>query len=215
MKLLVASVCLSLLSSKTVAFPAATSILPPVGGVSLASLTVDLEGGGCKPGEASVAIARDNSALTIIFDNFEAADGPNVGDIKTRSFCRVIIGINSQGYAFDVASVDFRGYVNVDKGAEASLVSRWKWIDVNGNDMKGKGNVKKVVTGPFRNDVLLHKDGELSDYEASVCQKKDAKVSISLSATVKSNVATANALVQGSSQDLGFSQKLNLSWKKC
>jgi hypothetical protein len=80
---------------------------------------------------------------------------------------------------------------------------------------KDQGNIHKIVQGPFSNDVLLHKDGELSGSEASVCQKKDAKLQISLSATVSAGTANANGFVQGSSQDLGFAQVLNLSWKKC
>jgi hypothetical protein len=85
-----------------------------------------------------VAIARDNSALTIIFDKFEAADGPTAGKTKSRAFCRVILGISSPNWAFDISSADFRGYVNLDQGVEASLVSRWKWVDANGVDLKGK-----------------------------------------------------------------------------
>ena len=120
------------------ALPAAAPIRPPAGAVSLVSLDVDLDGDGCKPGEVSVAIAGDNSALTVIFDNFAAADGPKAGTANTRAFCRVNIGMDSPGWAFDIASADFRGYVYVEKGVEASLVSRWKWIDKSGNDMKGK-----------------------------------------------------------------------------
>lgn len=77
-----------------------------------------------------------------------------------------------------------------------------------------QGNIHKIVNGPFSDDVLLHKDGELSGNEATVCQKKDAKLSISLSATV-SATGSANGYIQGSAQDFGFSQILNLSWKKC
>jgi hypothetical protein len=50
----------------------------------------------------------------------------------------VNIGMSSPGWAFDVSSVDFRGYVYMERGVSASLVSRWKWVDVNGMDMKGK-----------------------------------------------------------------------------
>jgi hypothetical protein len=81
--------------------------------------------------------------------------------------------------------------------------------------IEDQGNIHKIINGPFSNDFLLHKDGELSDSESSVCQKKDAKLQISLSATVSAGTANANGLVQGSSQDFGFSQILNLSWKKC
>ncbi|OAL06847.1 hypothetical protein IQ06DRAFT_311949 [Phaeosphaeriaceae sp. SRC1lsM3a] len=204
----------ALFAAPIAAIPAALAVVPPAGGVSLA-LTVDMEGGGCKPGEAKAAIAYDNSAITIILDNFQAAQGPAAGNLKSRAFCRVIIGVNSPGYAFDITSADFRGYVKLDQGVEASLVSRWKWIDASGADLKGKGNIHKIVNGPFSDDVLLHKDGELSGSEATVCQKKDAKLSISLSATVSANVANANGYIQGSAQDFGFSQILNLSWKKC
>lgn len=126
------------MASTIAAIPAAAPVLPPAGGVSLTSLTVDMDGSGCRPGEASVAIARDNSAITIIFDKFEAADGPTAGKTKSRAFCRVLLGISSPNWAFDISSADFRGYVNLDKGVEASLVSRWKWIDASGVDLKGK-----------------------------------------------------------------------------
>ncbi|KAH7069428.1 hypothetical protein FB567DRAFT_224114 [Paraphoma chrysanthemicola] len=206
---------LALLVCSTAAIPAAAPVRPPAGAVKVTSLDVDLDGGGCKPGEASVSIVRDNSALTIIFDNFEAADGPKAGSAKSRAFCRITIGVSSPGYALDIDTVDFRGYVLLEKGVEASLVSRWKWVDKNGVDLKGKGNVQKIVQGPFNNDVLLHKNGELSDNEPSVCQKKDAKLQISLSATVSSGTSQKNGYVQGSAQDIGFGETLNLSWKKC
>lgn len=119
---------------------AAAPVRPPAGAVSLASLDVDLDGSGCKPNEVTVVLARDNSAMTILFDNFQAADGPKAGGASTRAFCRVNVGMNLPGWAFDITSADFRGYVYVEKGVEASLVSRWKWIDKNGNDMKGKVN---------------------------------------------------------------------------
>jgi hypothetical protein len=129
---------LTLLAPFVIAFPAADPARPAAGGVSFTSLDVDLEGGGCQPGDASVSIARDNSAMTIIFDKFQAADGPKAGKTKSRAFCRVTIGINSPGWAFDISSADFRGYVNIETGVEASLVSRWKWVDASGVDLKGK-----------------------------------------------------------------------------
>lgn len=149
MQLLPALLSLALLAVRAAAIPAALAVAPPAGGVSLA-LTVDMEGGGCKPGEAKAAIAYDNSAITIILDNFQAAQGPSAGNLKSRAFCRVIIGVNSPGYAFDITSADFRGYVKLDQGVEASLVSRWKWIDTSGNDLKGKvGVCSSVVVQDF------------------------------------------------------------------
>jgi hypothetical protein len=78
-----------------------------------------------------------------------------------------------------------------------------------------QGNIHKIVEGPFQGDILLHKDGELSNKEGTVCQKKDAKIQISLSATVTASTTTANGFVEGTSQDFSFGEILNLTWKKC
>ncbi|KAH9860823.1 hypothetical protein J1614_012156 [Plenodomus biglobosus] len=197
------------------AIPAPTPLRPGKGVVSIASLTVDLSGSGCKPGSVSVNLAPDNSAMTIIFDNFVAADGPKAISTETRALCKATIGMNMPGWAFDVASADFRGYVYLEKGVSASLVSRWKWIDRNGRDMPGKGHAQKKLSGPFEDDVLLHKDGELSDVEASECQKKDARIQITMSATVDAGTAKKSGYVQGGSADAAFKEILNINWRKC
>lgn len=136
--LLLLAIYAALASAVPTAAVLAAPVRPPKGGASLTSLDVELDGSGCRPGTVSVMLASDNSALTIIFDDFAAADGPKAGSASTRAFCRVNIGMASSGWAFDVTSADFRGYVYIEKGVEASLVSRWKWIDKNGVDMKGK-----------------------------------------------------------------------------
>ncbi|KAJ4300935.1 hypothetical protein N0V90_003024 [Kalmusia sp. IMI 367209] len=210
--------CISLVTA--VPASAATSTLPPkgaatVGAVNVDDPDVDSEGNGCRAGSVGVAFATDNSALTLIFDGFQAAVGPAAGSLKKRAFCRVNVTLASPGWAFDVSSVDFRSYVSIAKGVDVSLVSRWKWIDSKGVDMKGKGNVKKVLTGPYEEDFLLHKDGEISDSQQSICQKASAMFQLSLSATLSATSSALSGLVQGSAADAKFGQVLNLAWRKC
>lgn len=107
--------------------PAATTTRPPpgtptIGAVVVDAPDVDTEGSGCRAGSVGVAFATDNSAMTLIFDKFQAAVGPNAGDVKKRAFCRVNVTMSSPGWAFDVSSVDFRSYVNIAKGVDVSLV---------------------------------------------------------------------------------------------
>lgn len=123
--------------------PAATTTSPPkgaatVGAVKIDNPDVDSEGNGCRAGSVGVAFTADNTALALIFDGFQAAVGPSAGTLKKRAFCRVNVTLASPGWAFDVSSVDFRSYVNIAKGVDVSLVSRWKWIDSKGVDKKGK-----------------------------------------------------------------------------
>ena len=86
---------------------------------------VDTDGNACRPGSVGVALSLDNSLINLIFDNFQAAIGPNAGSIKKRALCKVNITISSPGWAFDVETVDFRGYIKLGSGVDASLVVRW------------------------------------------------------------------------------------------
>lgn len=128
----------TLSSTSLEAAAAAAPVRPPKGSANVTSLEVSTDGSGCRSGQVSSQLASDNSALTIIFDDFTAADGPKAITSHTRALCKVNIGMSSPGWAFDVSSADFRGYVYLEKGVNASLVSRWKWIDSSGVDLKGK-----------------------------------------------------------------------------
>lgn len=143
MLLQILSFFLVLFATLVASAPAATATLPPKGACTISSVAVDdpdvdTDGSGCRPGTVGVAIADDNSLLTMIFDDFQAAIGPQAGSAKKRALCKVNVTMSSPGWAFDVTTVDFRGYIKLAKGTDASLVSRWKWVDSKGNDMKGK-----------------------------------------------------------------------------
>lgn len=119
---------------------------PPPGtckitGVAVDAPDIDTDGSGCRAGSVGAAFSTDYSLMTIIFDEFQAAIGPKAGKVKKRALCRVNVTLTSPGWAFDVQSVDFRGYVSLAKGVNASVLSRWKWVDSNGVDLKGKVNI--------------------------------------------------------------------------
>ncbi|KAF2257604.1 hypothetical protein CC78DRAFT_588280 [Lojkania enalia] len=201
----------------------ATTTMPPKGAATISGVAVDdpsvgTDGSGCRQGSVAVAFSEDNSIMTLLFDDFQAAIGPNAGDIKKRAFCRVNVTMSSVGWAFDVQSIDFRGYVKLQKGVNASVVSRWKWIDPKTNqDIKGKGNIQKKIDGPFEDDFLLHKDGELSDNEQSICTKASARFQISISASLNfaGTSTSVTGYVKGDSADAVFGEIMNLGWRKC
>ena len=108
------------------AFPSSSAVLPPKGACTIGAVDVDVDtdGNACRPGSVGVALSLDNSLINLIFDNFQAAIGPNAGSIKKRALCKVNITISSPGWAFDVETVDFRGYIKLGSGVDASLVVR-------------------------------------------------------------------------------------------
>jgi hypothetical protein len=126
-----------------------TATLPPKGACKISDVEVDVDtsGSGCRAGSVAVSLAEDNSIVNLIFDNFQAAIGPDALDISKRALCKVNITMSSPGWAFDVKTVDFRGYLKLGAGVDASLVSRWKWVDAKGVDIKGKVSVASTLLG--------------------------------------------------------------------
>lgn len=75
--------------------------------------------------------------------------------------------------------------------------------------------MQKKLSGPYKEDFLLHKDGEISDTEASVCAKASARFQLTLSASLSATVTTAQGYVQADAADTGFKEILGLTWRKC
>jgi hypothetical protein len=78
--------------------------------------------------------------------------------------------------------------------------------------------MQKKISGPYENDILVHKDGEVSDTEASVCSKKAANFQLTISAGLIASSTTSVGVLKGTQDgalDRGFSEILNLGWRKC
>jgi hypothetical protein len=78
--------------------------------------------------------------------------------------------------------------------------------------------MQKKLSGPYENDILIHKDGEVSDTEESVCSKAGAKFQLTISAGLSASSTSAVGVLKGAQDgalDRGFSEILNLGWRKC
>ena len=75
--------------------------------------------------------------------------------------------------------------------------------------------MQKKLQGPFKDDFLLHKDGEVSDNEPSVCSKASARFQLSISASLSASSSSLSGIVQGDAADAAFGEILNLGWRKC
>jgi hypothetical protein len=78
-----------------------------------------------------------------------------------------------------------------------------------------QGNIQKKLQGPYEEDFLLHKEGEVGDNEPSICAKTQARFAVTLSASLSSSVSTAGGVVQGGSLDTAFKEEMGLTWRKC
>jgi hypothetical protein len=112
------SVRLLLLVALTGVFvvPGAASAETPADRITLDVVSVN--GSGCPPGTAEVAVLSDNTGFRLTYRDFLARAGGGVAATEFRKNCQVNILVHiPQGFTFAVASADYRGRGRLEAGA--------------------------------------------------------------------------------------------------
>lgn len=77
-----------------------------------------VNGSGCRPGSAAVAVAPDNSAFTVTYSEYVAQAGGGAPAVEGRKNCLLSLVVHvPQGYTYAVARVDYRGFGSLQPGA--------------------------------------------------------------------------------------------------
>ncbi|QWF83502.1 DUF4360 domain-containing protein [Amycolatopsis sp. CA-230715] len=101
----------SLITSLLAPPPPATG--PPTGRVVIDIITVN--GSGCPPGMASVAVASDNTSVVVTYPGAASA-------ADERHNCQVRLLIHPPaGFTYTITEADYRGYLFLDNGVRAAL----------------------------------------------------------------------------------------------
>jgi hypothetical protein len=80
-----------------------------------------VNGSGCRIGTAVVAVAPDNSALTVSYRNFVAAVGIGARPIDMRKNCQLGVRVDvPRGYTFAIARAEYRGLAQLAPGASGT-----------------------------------------------------------------------------------------------
>lgn len=81
---------------------------------------VSVNGSGCPVGTTEVAMADDNSELTVTTHGFAAKVGPGVDATEGRKNCQLALSVNvPSGFTFGITRADYRGEVSLRDGAVA------------------------------------------------------------------------------------------------
>ncbi|MGW7328428.1 DUF4360 domain-containing protein, partial [Streptomyces sp. NPDC054840] len=101
-----------------------TAFAPPAGAaapVPPGKITVDVatvNGSGCRPGSAAIAVAPDNTAFTVTYSEYLAKAGGDASAVDGRKNCQLSLVVNvPQGYTYAVSQVDYRGFGSLQQGA--------------------------------------------------------------------------------------------------
>lgn len=81
---------------------------------------VTVNGSGCPPGSAAVAVAPDNTAFTVTYSAYLAQVGVGSKPTDFRKNCQLNVAVHvPQGFTYAIARADYRGFASLATGATA------------------------------------------------------------------------------------------------
>nr|WP_307837943.1 DUF4360 domain-containing protein [Actinoplanes philippinensis] len=121
---------------------------PPVPKQDMVIDVVSANGSGCPLGTAAVTVSPDNKAFTVSYSEFTAQVGADAAATAFRKNCQLALNVKvPQGYTYAVASVDYRGFAHLERGASATHSSLYYF-----QGERNTGRTKRTFNGPFDGD---------------------------------------------------------------
>ncbi|KAG8797152.1 hypothetical protein FRC16_009177 [Serendipita sp. 398] len=139
----IAASCFALASvvASPVEIDARTTVDRP-SGFNITSIGVN--GSGCPAGTVSFVLDDNKDTLALSFSKFYAKAGPNVDIADNRDACSITLGVRvPKGYSFAIASVDYKGYYQLDPKATAIQGSQYYF-----QGQLQQATTRSVVNGP-------------------------------------------------------------------
>ncbi|WKX69130.1 DUF4360 domain-containing protein [Streptomyces sp. XD-27] len=110
----IAALCATTLSTQS----ASAEITEPPDKMQIEIATVN--GSGCRPGSAAVAVSPDNTAFTVTYSEYLAQVGVGSKPTDFRKNCQLNLIVHvPQGFTYAIASADYRGFAHLERGASA------------------------------------------------------------------------------------------------
>jgi hypothetical protein len=95
------------------------AVPPPPDKIVIDVVTVN--GSGCRPGTAAVAVSPDNTAFTVTYSEYLAQVGVGAKPTDARKNCQLNLRVHVPGgFTFAIAQADYRGFAHLVKGSSGS-----------------------------------------------------------------------------------------------
>lgn len=178
-------------------------------------VTVDVatvNGSGCRPGSAAVAVAEDNSAFTVTYSEYLAMAGGNSAPTDGRKNCLLSLLVHvPQGFTYAVAQVDYRGFGSLQPGAVGTQKASYyfqgmKQTDYRTHTFRGKLDDNWQASDTTGIEALVF---------APCGEQRNFNINTELRAEVGTSDTTKTSYMALDSTDGSINSIYHFSWKKC
>src|SRR4051794_25079591 len=172
-----------------------------------------VNGSGCPAGTAAVAVSPDNTAFTVTYSNYLAQVGKGAKPTDFRKNCQLnLVTHVPQGFSYAIASVDYRGYAHLEKGASATEKASYYFqgqsqTTSNSHDFSGAYDDNWQVTDTADiATVVWSPCGELRNFNINTELRVNAG---------SSNTKDTTSFMTMDSTDGDVSTTYHFAWKEC
>lgn len=166
-------------------------------------------GNGCPAGSASVTVSPDQSAISVLFDQFITEAGNTTGRRLDRKSCNLSIPVKvPNGYSVAILQVDYRGYNAVPRGAYNRFEAEYFWAGARGP------RITRQFNGPVNDSYTLTDDLVASTVVWSPC---GANINMRINASMMSmsNTRMEQTLGTVDSVDLSSGLIYHVQFRRC
>ncbi|MEU9036613.1 DUF4360 domain-containing protein [Streptomyces sp. NPDC048352] len=192
---------------------AATSAPAPAPPGRITIDVVQVNGSGCRPGTATVAVSPDNTAFTVTYSEYLAQVGKDAKATDFRKNCQLGLNVNvPQGYTYAIAKADYRGFASLAPGASATQKAAYYF-----QGMSQTAYRSHTLRGPAQGNWQV---SDTVPVEALVFHPCGAKRNLNINTELltqagSSDTATTTSFLTMDSTDGSLNTVYHFSWKTC
>ncbi|MEU3776581.1 DUF4360 domain-containing protein [Streptomyces sp. NPDC032472] len=189
---------------------AAAPTAPPAGKVTVDVATVN--GSGCRPGTAAVAVSPDNSAFTVTYSDYLAQAGPGIPVTEGRKNCLLSLIVNvPQGFTYAVSKVDYRGYGSLADGALGTQKASYYF-----QGMSQTASRSHQFHGALQDNWQVTDTTGIQALVFAPCgEKRNFNINTELRAEIGTSDSSETSYMAVDSTDGSINTVYHFQWKEC
>ncbi|MCQ4079451.1 DUF4360 domain-containing protein [Streptomyces sp. RB6PN25] len=183
---------------------------PPSGQITINLVTVN--GSGCAPDTAAVAISPDNTAFTVTYSSYLAQAGGSSNPVDFRKNCQLVLNVHvPQGFTYAIAEADYRGFASLAAGASAEERANYYF-----QGMPETAYVPHDFTGPLSDDWENNDSTSVASLVYAPCgEDRDFNINTELRVAAGTQNPSTTSFITMDSTDGSITTTYHFTWKQC
>ncbi|MFI0485781.1 DUF4360 domain-containing protein [Actinomadura sp. 9N215] len=179
-------------------------------GVTIDIVTVN--GSGCPPGTAAIALSERNEAFTATYSKYIAQTGGSSAPTDDRKNCQINLKVHvPQGFTYAVSSTDYRGYASLQSGASATQLA--------GYYFQGNPDTREFshsIPGPYKKNFTHTDIVEVTQLVWSPCgEQRNFNINTQVLVDSGTSDPAKVSYIGMDSTDGSLKTTYHYSWKRC